>query len=397
VETELQQWQPEQQQQDEQQTRARFPQMAEYPDNSRPPTPEDVFIAYYDCRREKRNSWSALRFEERLERNLMQLHRELFDQTWEPGRLSCFVITHPKPREIWASEFRDRIVQCVFYNRWRERFHNSFIYDSYACIPGRGALMGSNRVAKMMRQVSANYQNEAFVLKADFANFFVSIDKHILHHILYKKIDTSWDRWICDKILWTDIKKDALIKSNRDLLKKVPTHKSMFSSPAHRGLPIGNLTSQFFANIYLNELDQHAKHQLKVRYYGRYVDDIVMFGTSGQELVEHLSKMSAFANQKLNIAFHPRKTYVNKIENGVNFVGYIILPHRRYLRRSILSNLMQKLEQKDFMAEADVPASVNSYLGMLRHVNGYKARRKICQRLEWLGYASDLKLTKLLT
>jgi RNA-directed DNA polymerase len=258
-------------------------------------------------------------------------------------------------------------------------------------------LMGSNRVAKMMRQVSKNYQDEAFVLKADFANFFVSIDKRILEQILFKKVDSEWDRWLCKKILWTDIQSNALIKSSRSLLKLVPAHKSLFNAHRCKGLPIGNLTSQFFANIYLNELDQYAKHHLKLRYYGRYVDDIVLFGTSGQELVEHLSKMSAFANQKLNIAFHPRKTYVNKIENGVNFVGYIILPHRRYLRRSILSNLMQKLEQKDFMAEADVPASVNSYLGMLKHVNGYKARRKICQRLEWLGYPSDASSTKLLS
>jgi len=397
VETELQQWQPEQQQQEQQQTRACLPQMAVYPDTSRPPTVGDVFHAYYDCRREKRNSWSALRFEERLERNLMQLHRELRDQAWEPSRLSCFVITRPRPREIWASDFRDRIVQCVFYNRWRDRFHNSFIYDNYACIPGRGALMGAKRATKMMRQASQNYQQETYVLKADFANFFVTIDKEILELILLKTIRTEWDQWVFRKILWTDVKKDALLKSNRALLSQVPPHKSLFAAPANCGLPIGNLTSQFFANIYLNELDQHAKHQLKVRYYGRYVDDIVMFGASGQDLVEHLSKMSAFANQKLNIAFHPKKTYVNKIEHGVNFVGYIILPHRRYLRRSILSNLMQKLEQKDFMAEADVPASVNSYLGMLRHVNGYKARRKICQRLEWLGYASDSKLTKLLT
>ena len=358
---------------------------------------EDIFFAYYDCRREKRNSWSALRFEENLERNIMQLHRELRDRTWKPNRLSCFVVTRPRPREIWASDFRDRVVQCVFYNRWRDRFHNSFIYDNYACIPGRGALMGATRVAKMMRQVSHNYQEESYVLKADFANFFVTIDKERLEAILLKKIASDWDQWVFREILWTDVTKNALIKSNRSLLAQVPAHKSLFAAPTRCGLPIGNLTSQFFANIYLNELDQYAKHQLKTQYYGRYVDDIVMFGASGQELVERLGRMSTFAEHKLKIAFHPKKTCVNKVEHGVNFVGYIILPHRRYLRRSILSNLMQKLEQREFMEEADVPASVNSYLGMLKHVNGYKARRKICQRLEWLGYPSDPSFTKLLS
>jgi RNA-directed DNA polymerase len=211
--------------------------VTDYLSTSRPLTPEDVFHAYYDCRKEKRNSWSALRFEERLERNLMQLYRELRDGTWEPARLSCFVVTYPKAREIWASEFKDRVVQCVLYNRWREQFHNSFIYDTYACIAGRGALMGSHRVAKMMRQASQNYQKEAFVLKADFANFFVSIDKNILQAILFRKITDNWDRWLCSKILWTDVKKNALIKSNRSLLKLVPPYKSLFHTRHTRDCP----------------------------------------------------------------------------------------------------------------------------------------------------------------
>lgn len=396
METELQQWQPEQQQQEQQQPRSRLPQMVDYPDTSRPPSVEDVFYAYYDCRKEKRNSWSALKFEEQLERNIMQLHRELAEQTWEPGRLSCFVITHPRPREIWASEFRDRIVQCVFYNRWRERFHNSFICDTYACIPGRGALYGANRVSKMMRQISHNYQKEVFFLKVDFANFFVSINKNILQRILFCKIKTRWDQWVCRKILWADIKANPLIKSKQKLINLVPKHKSLFSALPHKGLPIGNLTSQFFANIYLNEIDQYAKHKLKLQYYGRYVDDIVAYGYSGQELNIICQQIDNYAHEKLEIKLHPRKTSINKIEHGVNFVGYIIKPYRRYLRNSIISNLMQKTEDPLFFKNADVVASVNSYLGMLRHVNGYNARRKICQRLEWLGYNSDIELTKLL-
>jgi len=366
------------------------------PDISRPPTVEDVFYAYYDCRKEKRNSWSALKFEEHLERNLIQLHKELTDGTWTPSRLSCFVITFPKAREIWASEFRDRVVQCVFYNRWRDRFHNSFIYDTYACIPGRGTLMGSKRVEKMMKSVSNNYQEEAFVLKADFANFFVSIDKFILEDILLRRITGEWDRWICRQILWTDITSGALIKSSKNLLQMVPRFKSLLHAPFGKGLPIGNLTSQFFANIYLNEIDQFAKHTLKGKYYGRYVDDIVMFHHSGQELFQYVESLDNFAHSSLSIALHPKKTSINKIEHGVNFVGYIIKPWRKYVRRSTISNLMRKMEDPLFWKEADVKASVNSYLGFLRHVNGYGARKKICQRMEWLGYESDQELTKVL-
>ena len=366
------------------------------PDIFRPPSVEDVFYAYYDCRKEKRNSWNALRFEEHLERNLMQLHRELVNGTWKPGRLSCFVITFPKPREIWASDFKDRIVQCVFYNRWRERFHNSFIYDTYACIPGRGTLMGSKRVEKMMRSVSHNYQKEAFALKADFANFFVSIDKEILQEILFRTIKSEWDQWMCNQILWTDIRSNPLIKSSKALMQLVPKYKSLLHAPFNKGLPIGNLTSQFFANIYLNEVDQFAKHKLKAKYYGRYVDDIVMFHESGQELFSRINELDEFAHSHLSIALHPKKTSINKLEHGVNFVGYIIRPWRKYVRRSTVSNLMRKMESPIFWDEADVHASVNSYLGFLRHVNGYNARKKICQRMEWLGYESDWELTKLL-
>lgn len=338
-----------------------------------------------------------MRFEENLERNIMQLYRELNDATWSPSRLSCFVVTHPRPREIWASDFRDRIVQYVFYNRWRDRFHNCFIYDTYACIPGRGALRGAQRVSQMMRKASNNFQREAFIMKADFANFFVSINKEILEDILFRKITTPWDRWIASKILWTDVKQNALIKSGRSLLHKVPKHKSLFHAPCHKGLPIGNLTSQFFANTYLNELDQFMKHQAKSKYYGRYVDDIVIVASMKDQLTNYFREASKFSSENLDIGFHPNKTVITKVAQGVNFVGYIILPYRKYLRRSILSNLMVKTENKAFISSNKVKASVNSYLGMLRHVNGYKARKKICQRLNWLGYPSDKALIKLLS
>lgn len=395
METELQQWQPEQQQQEQQQLRACVPQMT-VPDISRPPTVEDVFFAYYDCRRQKRNSWSALKFEEHLEKNLIQLHQELVDRTWTPERLSCFVITFPKPREIWASDFRDRVVQCVFYNRWQERFHNSFIYDTYACIPARGTLMASKRVEKMMRSASNNYQDEAFVLKADFANFFVSIDKFILEQILLRRITSEWDQWMCRKILWTDIRSNPLIKSSKKLLNMVPKFKSLLWAPFDKGLPIGNLTSQFFANIYLNEVDQFVKHQLKGKHYGRYVDDIIMFHESGRKLFQLVEAIDDFSRSHLSIALHPKKTSINRIKNGVNFVGYIIRPWTKYIRRSTISNLMRKIEDPLFWRDADVQASVNSYLGFLKHVNGYGARRKICQRLEWLGHPSNNKMTKLI-
>lgn len=175
----------------------------------------------------------------------------------------------------------------------------------------------------------------------------------------------------------------------------VPRFKSLLHAPDEYGLPIGNLTSQFFANIYLNEVDQHAKHVLKVKHYGRYVDDIIMFGESGSELRQVIDSIDEFAQQALSVKLHPRKTYINKIEKGFSFVGYVVKPYVKYIKRSTMSNLMRKMEDSRWWHDADICASVNSYLGFLRHVDGYGARRKICQRMEWLGYASDNARTKI--
>ena len=360
-----------------------------------PPTVEDVFYAYYDCRKTKRNSWSALRFEENLEQNLMDLYYDLADQTWEPSRLSCFVALYPKPREIWASEFRDRVVQYVFYNRWSQFFTSRFIYDTYACIPGRGALFGRNRVSRMMRQVSLNFTQPASVLKADIANFFVSIDKVILETMLLEHIKSPWDTWLLHKLLGYDVRDNVLIKSPKKLFKLIPKHKSLFYAKKEKGLPIGNLTSQFFANIYLNKLDQYAKRTLGVRYYGRYVDDIVLMHPDPSVLGSFYCALNEFCNKNLLLTFHPQKTYLNKIEYGVDFLGYIIKPYSCYIRNRVMSHIISRLEDTQFHKNSNVVSSVNSYLGMLKHVNGYQARRKLCTRCRWLGYKHDKKFTKL--
>jgi hypothetical protein len=218
--------------------------------------------AYLDCRRTKRNSASALAFEAQAERNLFELHEELASGRYTPGRSICFVITRPRPREVWAAEFRDRIAHHLLYNHIGPRFLARFTADSCACIPGRGTLYAAQRLDHQVRSITMNWSQPAHYLKCDLANFFVSIDKTILLEQLRRQVHEPWWMALAEKILMHDPRRDVEVRGTRRELALVPPHKSLFNAPNHHGLPIGNLSSQFFANVLLDELDQHIKHRL---------------------------------------------------------------------------------------------------------------------------------------
>jgi retron-type reverse transcriptase len=353
-------------------------------------TVSEVLQAYYDCRRNKRNTMNALIFEEDLERNLIELYDELINNTYYPGQSICFVVEYPKVREVWASNFRDRVVHHILYNRYSQRFHNSFIHDSYACIPGKGTLAAADRLQHFMRSASLNNTKETWYLKADVANFFMSINKNILDTILTKKITDPWWMNLTRIILHHNPTTDVYVKSDKKLLKTVPYHKSLFHADGHHGLPIGNLSSQFFANVYLNELDQYAKHTLKLTHYIRYVDDIVVLGNNGGVLDEKYNLLNTFAQNNLELEMHPNKKSINKIEHGANFVGYIVKPYCRYLRRSIIDNMYKRTrpggDNEDMYHYRGV---VNSYLGMLKHVNSYNERVKFAKNHPDLFFDED--------
>jgi len=356
-------------------------------------TVSEIFQAYYDCRKAKRNTWNALLFEQNLERNLMDLYYELVSGEYQPGRSIMFVVTRPKPREVWAANFRDRVVHHVLYNRYADHFYRRFIHDSYACIPEKGTLRAANRVQHFIRSATKNHTQPAWFLKADIANFFVSINKQILDELLMKHITHPWWVWLTRLILHKDPRDNVYIKSDAALLSKVPPHKSLLNATTGFGLPIGNLSSQFFANVYLDALDQYAKHTLKLRHYARYVDDIVVIGDSGSELNKAYEKMSAFAETDLAVKFHPNKKEINRVDAGVNFVGYVIKPWCKYVRRSTIDNMYKRTAvQTDFES---LRATANSYFGMLRNANAYGERKRVAQHLSKSGCRFDGRLTKI--
>jgi len=364
------------------------------------PTLEAVFDAYFDCRRTKRNSINQLRFEVDLEENLTLLHRELCNGTYKIGRNVAFIVTHPKIREVWAAEFRDRVVHHLIYNAISDRHHRRFVRDNYACIPGRGTHDGLRRVSGFTRSITRNWTRPAYFLKADVANFFNSIDHSILIGLAERHVSEEWLRALIRKVILHDPRSNFSPHSSPASFGKVPRHKSLLHAPPGKGLPIGNLTSQFFANVYMNELDQYAKHVLKAGYYGRYVDDVVLLHEDPEVLNGWYARMDEFIKSRLAIHFHPNKKQLNLAEKGITFTGFIIKPGRVYLRQSSLSKCQQKIrawERKgapvDTETLKDMSQSLNSYLGMLRQVNGYNARKAICQRVESLFFRADGEFT----
>jgi RNA-directed DNA polymerase len=334
---------------------------------------EELVAAYFDCRRTKRNSDSARTFESDLERNLYELHLEISAGAWRPGRSICFVITRPRPREVWAAPFRDRIVHHLLYNRVGPRIESTFIADSCACIPGRGTLYAAERLESKVRSVTRNWSRHAYYLKCDVANFFVAIDKRILRAQLERRISGSITRALAEQILLHDPRIDVDVRATRELLARIPPHKSLFNQPAHRGLPIGNLSSQFFANVYLDALDQRAKHELHARHYIRYVDDFLLLHESAQWLNEALADVTAFLPRELGIELNTSKTILQPVERGVDFVGQVSKPWRRALRRRTFRAAVHRCGTQP---AAELFETANSYFGLLRqatHSHGDRA------------------------
>jgi len=351
----------------------------------------DLVQAYFDCRRSKRNSASALTFEMNLERNLIQLHNDLVTGNYRPGRSICFVVTRPKAREVWAADFRDRVVHHLLYNHVAPRFYASFIADSCACIPGRGTLYAAKRLESKIRSATQNWSKPCWYLKLDLANFFVAIDKEVLRRQLAAKITEPWWLALAEQILMHDPREDYAVRSPAHLFNRVPQHKRLTAQPATLGLPIGNLSSQFFANVYLDDLDQFAKHQLRAKHYIRYVDDFVFLHESPQQLNAWLAQVEAFL-PSLGARLNPTKTILQPVDRGVDFVGHVIKPWGRTTRKRSVATALRRTAA---VPDEDLRETANSYFGLLAQASrSQKDRAKLANVVLKRGNSVNAELTK---
>lgn len=357
------------------------------------PLMELLVQAWLHCRQAKRHSKAAQAFEADAEQKLCELRDRLQDGSYRPGRSICFVVTHPRPREVWAASFEDRVVHHLLYNAISPRFEASFIANSSACIEGRGTLYAVRRLEHDVRSVSHNWQHPAWYLKADLANFFVSIDKRILLQQLHAKVTEPFWRWLAEVVLMHDPRTDYVLRCTPELLHLVPPHKRLINAGPEQGLPIGNLSSQFFANVFLDALDQHAKHQLRARFYGRYVDDFYLLHESPQWLNAAIADIATFLPQRLNAHLNPAKTVLQPVARGVDFVGQVVKPWRRITRPRTLQAVLTRLER---MPAEEVFRAGNSYLGLVRQAShSHNEQARIGRALLKRGHVVSGELEKI--
>lgn len=307
---------------------------------------------YRRCRRHKRRSANALAFELDAEANLLALQRELRARDYPPGRSVCFITEGPKPREVFAADFRDRIVHHLLVTHQERVFEPIFIHDSYACRVGKGTLAASDRLSTFLRQATANGQRPAWGLKLDVASFFPSIHKATLYQIIARQLADPTLLWLTRTVLFHDPTRNYRFRSRdphapgpTSSRYPVPRRKSLFGRDNERGLPIGNLTSQFWANVYLNELDQFVKRELRCRHYMRYVDDLVLLAQDPQTLVEWCAAIETFLSTRLGLALRPEFKTPLPVATGIDFVGWRTWWNRRLPRRRTVANLQRYAQE----------------------------------------------------
>lgn len=325
---------------------------------------ESLHAAYRRARVGKRDRMAVLRFEQDLEGELIQLQNELIWGEYRTGRYHRFHVYEPKPREVAALPFRDRVLQHSLVAAIEPIWERRFIADSYACRPGRGMHRGADRAQAMMRRVLREH-GQVYALKADISKYFASIDHGVLRRLLRRHIACPRTLELCDQI----------IASTAELGDLAPC-----------GLPIGNLTSQLWANVYLHELDRLAKHTLKIEHYIRYMDDFVVVHHDKAYLHEIRARMEAFLWDQLRLRTNA-KTQIFPVSagrgRGLDFLGYHMWPTHRRLRKSSIRRIVRTLKKARQLYAAgeieldQVQASVRSWVAHASNADAYGLRSRL--------------------
>ena len=289
---------------------------------------ENLLLAWQGFVRGKRNKKDVQIFQFSLMDNILQLHYDLKNKTYKHGGYQQFKINDPKPRTIHKASVRDRLLHHAVYRILYPFFDKTFVSDSFSCRNNKGIHKAINRFREFGHIVSKNSTKTCWVLKCDIKKFFASIDQNVLINILQKHIND-------ENVI--------------NLLKKI-----IFSFKPN-GLPLGNLTSQLFANMYLNELDQFVKHKLKLKYYIRYADDFVILSEDKNCLENLIPWIAHFLQDELKLQLHPDKVFIKTLNSGVDFLGWVNFPDYRILRAKTRERMFKRIK-KSSSAE-----TLNSY------------------------------------
>lgn len=348
--------------------------------------------AYLDCRRRKRGTTNAIRFELDLENELVRLVDEVNNRSYAPSRSIAFIVSHPRYREVFAADFRDRVIHHYLILRLNPFFESVFSPNAFNCRAGKGTLYGVNRLRQDVDDCSRNGTVSCYGMKLDLSGFFMSIDKYHLYSLLAEFVIDRYDRpgrddilYLIEVILMHEPEKDCIIRCSPSLWNHLSANKSLFTNEDGCGLPIGNLPSQIFANFLLTSLDWYVS-SLGLRYYGRYVDDFYILHNDKSVLLSSVGKIRDFLSGQLHLRLHPRKFSLQYIGKGIEFTGVIIRPWSAYVHNRVVCAFVQSVMRlncaTDLTAIRQCIESVNSYLGTLNHYDTYAIRRRYLSTIE---------------
>ena len=309
---------------------------------------QNLLASWQEFLRGKRKRKDVAEFSVHLMDEISSLHKELADKKYKHGTYQAFKVNDPKPRDIHKASVRDRLLHHAIHRVLSPYFNAKFIYHSYSSRVGKGTHRAIHNFRNFARKVSLNNTRTCWILKCDIKKFFDNIDHEILIEVLSRYL------------------------SDPGIIELLKTIIYSFSKGPGRGLPLGNLTSQLFVNIYMNEFDQFIKRELKARYYIRFADDFVILHEKRQYLETILPKISLFLESKLRLSLHPNKISIKTSVSGVDFLGWVNFPTHRVLRTSTKRRMFRNIKDK----RGD-ESTIRSYLGMISHGNARGLEREI--------------------
>ncbi|WP_460824268.1 RNA-directed DNA polymerase [Lysobacter olei] len=362
-----------------------------------------LFDAWRRAARGKVPSRNQLAFDAKWSSGLLQLQAQLAAGTWSPRPSTCFIATRPKAREIHAPDFGDRVVHHWLVPQLESLWEPRFIHDSYANRRGKGSHAAVRRLQQFVRQVASG-QGGGYYLQLDIHNFFNSIHRATLYgqlkpvmarHGLPEPVRRATHALLRHPAMQPGVQ----VRATPEELALVPAHKRLANAPKGCGLPIGNLSSQFFANVYLDALDQFVKHELKAKRYLRYVDDFVIVHHDREQLATWQAHIERFLGQHLRLSLKADQK-LRPLADGIDFLGYVVRPSHTLARRRVVAHAKAALADwgRSHVAygamratPADlrrIQATAASYAGHLRHANSHRLQAALRRRFPWLDTAA---------
>lgn len=360
-----------------------------------------LHLSYLQARKNKRNTHNQLAFELNQETNLHQLAKAIFDRKYTPQPCIAFIIQKPVIREIFAADFTDRVIHHFIYRCIYPIIDRKLIYDTYSCRIGKGTLFGINRAKGFMRSCSEDFTKNTYFLKLDIEAYFMNMNHDILfekvvemlppNKINFLGVSRETLIYLIRQTIFNNVTVNCRIKGNKSDWLGLPPSKSLFNYPNNTGLPIGNLTSQVFGNVYMSTFDHYVRNEMKIKYYGRYVDDMLFFHNEKSQLESLIPPLSNFLLSQLKLKVHPNKIVLKSIKEGIPFLGQIIKPHATFVGSRTKLNFYHSIQEINKIFSVvpeftwkqlcDVRATLNSYLGCMQHTNSYNLRKAMLGKL----------------